>query len=125
MEVLGRIADTLKAKGGDALIASDLKDAAMARVFGFEILPAPFVVSHLQLGLLLHRQMKRPSRIVDEAFALFAVGPVAGWPARSRPLAEHSSPISSHQGVQLLGKKFFALMYEEPPTPLLIYEVGS
>jgi hypothetical protein len=25
----------------------------MKRVFGFEILPAPFVVSHLQIGLLL------------------------------------------------------------------------
>ena len=26
----------------------------MTRVFGFEILPAPFIVSHLQLGLMLH-----------------------------------------------------------------------
>ena len=24
------------------------------RVFGFELLPAPFVVAHLQIGLLLH-----------------------------------------------------------------------
>ncbi len=54
VEVLRKIAETLKAKGGDALIASDLKKAAMTRVFGFEILPAPFVVSHLQLGLMLY-----------------------------------------------------------------------
>jgi hypothetical protein len=52
--VLKKIAETLKAKGGDALVASDLKKAAITRVFGFEILPAPFVVSHLQLGLMLH-----------------------------------------------------------------------
>ena len=32
-----------------------VKKAAMERVFGFEILPAPFVVAHLQLGLLLQR----------------------------------------------------------------------
>ena len=36
--------------------ASDLKQAAMNRVFGFEIMPAPFVVSHLQLGLMLQAQ---------------------------------------------------------------------
>src|SRR5438132_5829917 len=53
VEVLHKIHETLKAKGEDALAANDLKRAAMDRVFGFEILPAPFVVSHLQLGLLL------------------------------------------------------------------------
>ena len=53
VEVLKCIAGTLKAKGGDALLANDLKRAAIERVFGFEILPAPFVVAHLQLGLLL------------------------------------------------------------------------
>ncbi|MDD8025323.1 MAG: N-6 DNA methylase [Acidobacteriota bacterium] len=51
--VLRRIAVTLRDKGGDALVAHDLKKAAMERVFGFEILPAPFVISHLQLGLEL------------------------------------------------------------------------
>ena len=35
------IAATLRDKGGDALVASDLKEAAMKRVFGFEIMPAP------------------------------------------------------------------------------------
>ena len=54
VEVLKRIAATLAARGGDALGGNDLKRAAMERVFGFEILPAPFVVAHLQLGLLLH-----------------------------------------------------------------------
>ena len=53
VEVLKRIHRTLKERGEDALTASDLKEAAQKRVFGFEILPAPFVVSHLQLGLLL------------------------------------------------------------------------
>ena len=39
--------------GGEALAGQDVKQAAQQRVFGFEILPAPFVVAHLQLGLLL------------------------------------------------------------------------
>ena len=42
-------------KGEDALLAGRLKQAAMERVFGFEILPAPFVVAHLQLGLFLQQ----------------------------------------------------------------------
>lgn len=53
VEVLKRIYKTLKDEGTDALTAEDLKGAAMTRIFGFEILPAPFVVSHLQLGILL------------------------------------------------------------------------
>ena len=53
VEVLDRIHRTLNERGEDALTASDLKEAAQKRVFGFEILPAPFVVAHLQLGLLL------------------------------------------------------------------------
>jgi predicted helicase len=39
VEVLRCIAATLRQKAGDALVASDLKAAAMSRVFGFEILP--------------------------------------------------------------------------------------
>ena len=30
-----------------------VKKAAIERVFGFELLPAPFVVAHLQVGLRL------------------------------------------------------------------------
>jgi hypothetical protein len=53
VEVLKHIHGTLTANRDDALVAHDLKNAARDRVFGFEILPAPFVVAHLQLGLLL------------------------------------------------------------------------
>ncbi len=53
VETLAVIGERLKAKGGDALAAQRLKKAMIERVFGFEILPAPFVISHLQIGLLL------------------------------------------------------------------------
>jgi len=53
VETLAVIAERLKGKGGDALVAQRLKKAMTERVFGFEILPAPFVVAHLQIGLLL------------------------------------------------------------------------
>ena len=53
VEVLARIEKTLRERGDDALLGSDLKKAAVERVFGFELLLAPFVVAHLQMGLSL------------------------------------------------------------------------
>jgi hypothetical protein len=54
VEVLRRIEQTQREeKGEDALALTELKRAAQERVFGFEIMPAPFVVAHLQMGLLL------------------------------------------------------------------------
>jgi hypothetical protein len=79
VEVLRRIADTLKAKGGDALNASDLKKAAMTRVFGFEILPAPFVVAHLQLGLMLHRLGAPLSQSKAERVGVYLTNALTGW----------------------------------------------
>ena len=85
VEVLARIADTLKAKGGDALVASDLKKAAMTRVFGFEILPAPFVVSHLQLGLLLHRLGVPLSVKSNERVGVYLTNSLTGWEPPKEP----------------------------------------
>lgn len=53
VETLAVIGERFKAKGSDALAGQRLKKAMTERIFGFEILPAPFVVSHLQIGLLL------------------------------------------------------------------------
>ena len=52
-EVLRRIATNLQGKGLGALAGATVKQAATERVFGFEIMPAPFVVTHLQVGLTL------------------------------------------------------------------------
>ncbi|MEG3617946.1 type ISP restriction/modification enzyme [Magnetovibrio sp. PR-2] len=51
--VLKRIEKTLRAKGNDALIGEDLKKAALERLYGFEIMPAPLVVAHVQIGMYL------------------------------------------------------------------------
>ena len=81
IEVLKRIADTLKGKDGDALLAADLKKAAMTRVFGFEILPAPFVVAHLQLGLMLHRLGAPLSVKANERVGVYLTNALTGWEA--------------------------------------------
>ncbi|HEV2380148.1 MAG TPA: type ISP restriction/modification enzyme [Terriglobia bacterium] len=79
VEVLDRIYRTLKARGEDALLASDLKDAARDRVFGFEILPAPFVVSHLQLGLLLQNLGALLSESKKERAGVYLTNALTGW----------------------------------------------
>jgi hypothetical protein len=78
VEVLRRIHQTLEAHGKDALLATDLKEAAKKRVFGFEILPAPFVVSHLQIGLLLDK-LGAPLTDRDERAGVFLTNALTGW----------------------------------------------
>lgn len=79
VEVLRHIYQTLKAKGEDALLASDLKQAALKRVFGFEILPAPFVVSHMQLGLLLQNLGAPLSDMGHERAGVYLTNALTGW----------------------------------------------
>ena len=79
VEVLRSIAATLRDKGGDALVACDLKQAAMERVFGFEIMPAPFVVSHLQLGLMLQTEGAPLVHGKNERVGVYLTNALTGW----------------------------------------------
>jgi len=79
VEVLDRIHRTLKERGENGLTAGDLKEAAQKRVFGFEILPAPFVVSHLQLGLLLQKLGVPLSDKGHDRVAVYLTNSLTGW----------------------------------------------
>jgi len=85
VEVLNRIASTLSEKGGDALVAHEIKQAAMSRIFGFEILPAPFVISHLQIGMLLHRLGAPFADESDERAGVFLTNALTGWEPPQEP----------------------------------------
>ena len=52
-EVLRHIDANLAASGEGALSGAALRTAAAERVIGFEIMPAPYVVAHMQIGLAL------------------------------------------------------------------------
>ena len=78
VEVLRHIKDTLEGRGLGALSELKLKEAAMHRVFGFELLPAPFVVAHLQLGLLLHT-LGDALTTADERVGVFLTNALTGW----------------------------------------------
>lgn len=79
VEVMKHIAATLRAQGGDALLGDDLKQAALSRVFGFEILPAPFVVAHLQLGLILQSLDAPLSDAKHERAGVYLTNALTGW----------------------------------------------
>lgn len=78
VEVLRKIDGTLAAKGADALTRHDVKRAAMDRVIGFEIMPAPFVIAHLNLGILL-AELGVPLRDETERAAVYLTNALTGW----------------------------------------------
>jgi Type ISP C-terminal specificity domain/N-6 DNA Methylase len=79
VEVLRHIATSLRQKGDDALLGYHLKQAAIGRVAGFEILPAPFVISHLQLGLLLQNEGAPLKDDDTERAAMYLTNSLTGW----------------------------------------------
>ncbi len=60
-------------------MAADLKKAAIDRVFGFELLPAPFVVSHLQIGLMLQHYGAPLSEKKKERVGVYLTNALIGW----------------------------------------------
>ena len=86
-EVLRRIAANLQGKGLGALTGAQVKQAATQRVFGFEIMPAPFVVAHLQVGLTMQELDAPLSDDGDERAGVFLTNALTGWePTVQKPL---------------------------------------
>ena len=82
-EVLRRIARNLQGSGLGALVGSRVKRAAAERVFGFEIMPAPFVVAHLQVGLTM-QALDAPLAGGDtERAGIFLTNALTGWDSPS------------------------------------------
>ncbi|MGH2347476.1 MAG: N-6 DNA methylase, partial [Chloroflexota bacterium] len=84
VEVLKHIAATVAARGEDALGGMEVKEAAMHRVFGFELLPAPFVVAHLQLGLFLQNTGVPFVPAKKERAAVYLTNALTGWDAGAK-----------------------------------------
>ena len=78
-EVLRRIAANTKEKGLGALTGARVTQAAMKRVFGFEIMPAPFVIAHLQVGLTLQNLGARLAEDGTERAGVFLTNALTGW----------------------------------------------
>ena len=86
-EVLRRIAANLSGRGLGALVGARVKQAAVGRVFGFEIMPAPFVVAHLQVGLTLQNLDAPLADDGTERAGVFLTNALTGWePRMTKPL---------------------------------------
>lgn len=77
LEVLRTIDATLEEQGMGAMRGMGLRDAATKRIFGFEILPAPFIVAHLQIATLL---ADRGARLTPKQRAgVYLTNSLIGW----------------------------------------------
>ncbi|WP_222298582.1 type ISP restriction/modification enzyme [Rhizobium leguminosarum] len=83
--VLRRIELNLQDHGLGSTLADELRTAATERVFGFEIMPAPFVVAHMQAGMTL-AHLKAPLAD-DQRPAIYLTNALTGWePHTNKPL---------------------------------------
>ena len=83
VEVARRIHQTLTEQGHGSLAAARVKRALRTRIFGFEILPAPYVVAHLQLGVFLR---SLGVTLTDrERFEVFLTNALTGWEPPKEP----------------------------------------
>ena len=86
-EVLRRVAANLADRGLGALIGAGVKQAATERVFGFEIMPAPFVVAHLQVGLTMQDLDAPLAGDGSERAGVYLTNALTGWePRTNKPL---------------------------------------
>ena len=83
--VLHRIHRTLLENAGDdtALVPNTLRTAALTRVFGFEIMPAPFVIAHLQIASLL--ETARAPLTDQHRAGVFLTNALTGWVPERHP----------------------------------------
>ena len=118
VEALAVIGERLKAKGGDALAAQRLKKVMTERVFGFEILPAPFVISHLQIGLLL-AGLGAPLG-ENERAGVYLTNALSGWEPPQGPKKQIPLPYpefqAEHDAAELVKhKKPIIVVLGNPP----------
>lgn len=77
--VLDKIVATLKEQNGDGLVAAEAKHAALSRLHGFELLPAPFVIAHLKIGIALQRLGVPLDAKSGERASVYLTNALTGW----------------------------------------------
>lgn len=83
VETLNFLEERFREQGEGDLTPALVKEAATSRMYGFEILTAPFVVSHLQLGLRL-ADLGAPLES-DERAGVYLTNALTGWNPPEEP----------------------------------------
>ncbi|MGY3645195.1 hypothetical protein ACVWW2_000486 [Bradyrhizobium sp. LM4.3] len=113
--VLKRIEASYQAKGFGALKGQMVKKAALTRIFGFEIMPAPFVVAHLQVGLTL-REMGAALDSSTERAGVFLTNALTGWePHITKPLPFPDLEEERSRADDIKQKKRIIVVIGNPP----------
>jgi hypothetical protein len=91
VEVLAMIESRLTDRYGPTLAPEKIKQAALHRIFGFELIPAPYVVAHLQLGLLLGR--KHAHLTGQERVQVYLTNALTGWDPKRQTPKQYVMPV--------------------------------
>ena len=86
IEALRTAARVLDEQHEDALVGQQVKQAALSRFHGFEVLPAPFIITHLQLGLFLAELGAPLDSDTDERPSVYMTNALTGWTEKSEQL---------------------------------------
>ena len=80
LEVLHKIKETLNAKknGKEPFLAQKLKTAAMTRIKGFEIMPAPFLIAHWRIKEFI-KDTGNVSMSEDDRMKIILTNSLIGW----------------------------------------------
>ena len=112
--VLRRIDRTLSEKGYGGLKGQMVKKAALERVLGFEIMPAPFIVAHLQVGSVL--QGLGASLTADERASVYLTNALTGWePTATKPLPFPELEAERKRAEKLKQEKPILVILGNPP----------
>lgn len=79
VETIETIARVLAEHHGDEFVGEDAKAMALSRVHGFELLPAPFVIAHMQVGLALDRLGAPLDAKAGERAHVYLTNALTGW----------------------------------------------
>ena len=115
-ETLRRIAANLQGQGLGALTGARVKQAATERVFGFEIMPAPFVVAHLQVGLTMQDLDAPLAEDGAERAGIFLTNALTGWePHAQKPLPFPELEEERHRADQVKQDRPILVILGNPP----------
>ena len=117
-EVLRRIATNLETSGLGALVGARVKQAATERVFGFEIMPAPFVVAHLQVGLTMRKLDAPFADDGTERPGVFLTNALTGWEphvTKPKPIAFPELEQEREQAENVKQKTPILVILGNPP----------
>ena len=115
-ETLRRIAANLKGQGLGALTGARVKEAATKRVFGFEIMPAPFVVAHLQVGLTMQDLDAPLSDNGSERAGISLTNALTGWqPQKQEALAIPELAEERDRAEEVKQKRPILVILGNPP----------